>query len=134
MPRVKKQRFDHLSIAEREVVGAPGDYDWEGGIDLPARARPTIQFSVRVDPITFEALQALSRTRGSTFSDTVRDALDRFVRSGGRPALSNVQVTFGKDHKMLVQVAGGRAEVPTSRRLVDPEDRSFLGDVPAATS
>lgn len=134
MPRVKKQVFDHLTSGEREVIGTPEDYDWEGAIHLPARPRPTVQFSVRVDPITFEALQVLAKSRGSTFSDTVRDALDRFVRNGGRPALSNVQVTFGKDHKMLVQVAGGRAEVPTSRRLVDPEDRSFLGEAPAATS
>lgn len=134
MARVKRQTFDHLTDAERSVVGSPADYEWDTAIELPARGRPTVQFSVRVDPVTFEALQALAKSRGASFSDTVRDALDRFVRNGGRPALANVQVTFGKDHKMLVQVAGGRAELPTSRRRVDPEDRSFLGETPAATS
>ena len=133
MPRVRKQRFDHLSFAEKEVVGNPDNYAWGAAIELPARSRPTVQFSVRVDGATYEALQALSKGRGTSFSDTVREALDRFVRNGGRPALSNVLVTYGKVDRMLVHVPGGRAEVPTSRRLSDPGDRSNLGQVPAET-
>lgn len=126
MPRVPKQRFDHLSPEERAVVGAPDDFDWQGAIDLPARERPTTQFSVRVDRSTYDGLQTLARIRGTSFSEAVRDALDRYVRAGGRPSLSNVTVTFGD--RMLVQVAGARAEVPTTRPD-DPEARLVTADV-----
>ena len=126
MPRTRKQSFDHLSAAERQVVGEPADYAWEDAINLPARARPTtVQFSLRVDRDVFESLQKLSRERQETFSDVVREAIDRYVRAGGRPALSNIQVTFRSDLGMLVQVEGGRAEMSSSRRLVDPDERTI---------
>jgi len=134
MPKVRKQDFDHLSAAERAVVGDPVDYEWENAIELPPRPRPeTVQFSVRVDRYAYECLQAISRDRRSSFSDVVRDAIARYVRNGGKPALTNVQVSFRKDQGMLIQVAGGRAEVPANRRLVDPDERAVLGE-PALTS
>jgi hypothetical protein len=135
MPKVRKQDFDHLSAAERAVVGDPVDYDWGNAVVLPARARPeTVQFSVRVERDAFESLQAISRDRRSSFSDVVREAITRYVRSGGKPALTNVQVSFRKDQGMLVQVAGGRAEIPANRRLRDPDERAVLGGEPALTS
>jgi len=132
MPKKINREFAVLSSTERVVVGTSDDYAWEKAIELPARPRTaSVQFSIRVDREVVDALQRLSRERSGTFSETVREALERFVKSGGRPALSNVQVTFGRDYQMLVQVAGGRAEVPTNRRSRDPNERSSLRETGA---
>ena len=127
VPSAKKQTFDQLSDAERAVVGRPDDYDWENAEQLPARARPsTVQFSLRIDRQVFEAVQRMSAERGSTFSESVREAIERYVRSGGRPAFSNVQVTFSPEHQLIVQVAGAKAEPPSNRRSYDPDERTAL--------
>jgi hypothetical protein len=130
VPKTRKQKFDHLSPAESQVVGVPDDYDWDHAIDLPARPRSdSVQFSVRVDREAFVCLHAISRERNTTFSDTVREAIARYVRTGGKLALTNVQVSFRRDQGMLVQVPGRRAEVPTSRRQVGPNERAELAGV-----
>ncbi|MEO8570854.1 MAG: ribbon-helix-helix protein, CopG family [Chloroflexota bacterium] len=131
---MKKQSFDQLSGAEREVVGNPADYEWNDAIDLPARSRPeSVQFSLRVERETYEGLQAIARERHVTFSDVARDAIARYVRSGGKLALTNVQISFRKDQGMLVQIAGGRAEMTSSRRLADPNERALLGAPPVTS-
>ena len=124
MPRPKKQTFEHLSSRERAVVGSPDDYDWDAAVSLPARERPAVtQFSLRVEQALFDGLQAIAKERGVTLSDVAREALERFVRAGGRQAVSNVQVSFRRDTGLLVQVAGSRAELSTSRRAASPDER-----------
>jgi hypothetical protein len=124
MPRSKKQVLDELSPRERTVVGDADAYDWDAATRLPARERPAVtQFSLRVDKALFEDLQTLARERGVTLSDVAREALERFVRAGGRPAITNVQVSFPSDSGLLVQVAGTRAELSPSRRAASPDER-----------
>lgn len=124
MPRPKKQQLDELSPRERAVVGDSDAYDWDGAISLPARERPAVtQFSLRVERGLFDDLQSLARERGVTLSDVAREALERFVRAGGRPAITNVQVSFPKDSGLLVQVVGTRAELSPSRRSASPDER-----------
>jgi hypothetical protein len=123
MPRQKRQAFDHLSPRERAVVGDSDDYAWDAAVSLPARERPAVtQFSLRVDRVLHDGLQALAKERGVTLSDVAREALERFVRAGGRPAITNVQVSFPRDAGLLVQVAGSRAELSSSRRAASPDE------------
>jgi hypothetical protein len=124
MTRAKKQGFDQLSARERSVVGSPDDYEWAHAITLPERARPEVtQFSLRVDRSLFGELQAIARGRGATFSDVAREALERYAQSGGRPAVSNIQVSFSRDAGLLLQVEGGRAELAANRRSVSPDEK-----------
>lgn len=124
MTRAKKQSFDHLSSRERAVAGSPDDYDWTHAIDLPELVRPEVtQFSLRVDRALFGQLQAIARGRRSTFSDVARETLERYVQSGGRPAVTNIQVSFSRDAGLLLQVEGGRAELAANRRSVSPDER-----------
>lgn len=129
MPNIRKQTFKHLSQTERAVVGEPDDYEWASAFELPARPRSeTVQFSLRVDRGAYESLSAIAREQKTTFSDVAREAISRYVSNGGKPALTNVQVSFRRDQGMLVQVEGGRAEIQTSRRFVDPTERAVLGE------
>lgn len=122
MPK-SEQSFGRLSARERAVVGSPGDYDWDKSVKLPARAVPdAAQFSLRVERELYLGLQELARREDATFSDVVRHALRSFVRSGGVTGLSNVVVTFGNT-PLLLQVQGQRAEVPTNRRIVRPDEK-----------
>jgi hypothetical protein len=124
MPRSKKQELGHLSAREREVVGTPEEYDWDDAVQLPSRSRPAVtQFSLRVDQTLFDELQALARERGVTLSDVAREGLELYVRAGGRPALTNVQVSFRSDAGLLVQVPGGRAELAANHRSASPDER-----------
>lgn len=124
MPRPKKQTFEHLSPRERAAVGGPDDYDWDAAGVLPARERPAVtQFSLRVDRVLYDDLQTLAKERGVTLSDVAREALERFARAGGRPAITNVQVSFPRDAGLLVQVAGSRAELSSNRRAASPDER-----------
>lgn len=132
MPRARSQEFEHLSPSERAVVGSPEEYNWDDAVRLPARGRPAVtQFSLRIDKALFDELQALAKARGVTLSDVAREGLERYVRAGGRPAVSNIQVSFPSDAGLLVQVAGTRAELAANRRTVSPDERV---PVPAGAS
>jgi len=79
------QRFDHLSPEERAVVGEPEDYDWEHPIEPEAAVRPhgRSQFSMRIDPVLHSELMVAAQTKGVSFSEVVREALEGFVGRGG---------------------------------------------------
>lgn len=115
MPKVKRQSFDHLSEAEREVVGSPDDYDWDHALGLPARRRRSVsaQFSVRIDRTDMDAIQAIAATRGITFSEAVRDAIRRYVAAGGSPALTNIHVSVGSIG--ILRSEGRSAELQPNR-------------------
>jgi hypothetical protein len=116
MTRVKRQDLSKLSSQEAKIVGNPDDYDWDNATLHPARVRPTTtQFSLRVEPSLLERLQDLAAAKSSTVSDVAREALERYVESGGRPAISNVLVSFPRDAGMLLQVRGGQAIVSPNR-------------------
>jgi hypothetical protein len=97
MSKVKRQSFEGLSPEERAVVGSPEDYAWNEALDLPARPRlsDSVQFSIRIDRSDMSALQKIAASRETSFSETVRDALRRYVAAGGAPALTNIQVSIG---------------------------------------
>lgn len=128
MAGVKRQDFSKLSAAERKIVGDPEDYDWEHPTRLAAKVRPsTVQFSLRVEVSLLERLQDLAAACSSTVSEVARDALDRYVESGGRPSISNVLVSFPRDAGMLLQVHGGQAVVSPNRiDAPPPEEQSIL--------
>ncbi len=124
MPETRKQTFDHLSPDERAVVGAPDDYDWAGATSVAGSARPSgTQFSLRVDRALLRQLQAIAQERGLTVSEVARESLERYVATGGRPAVANIQVSFKPDSGMLVQVEGGRAELAANRRTASVDER-----------
>jgi ADP-ribose pyrophosphatase len=62
MARVKKQSFEHLSDAERVVVGDADDYAWRQAFLLPARARPSHLGSSRL-PASSAFGPPIQRTR-----------------------------------------------------------------------
>ena len=116
MARVKRQDFSKLSAREAEVVGKAEDYEWADATTLPARHRATtVQFSLRVEPTLLEKIQNLAAANSSTVSEVARNALERYVESGGRPAISNVLVSFPRDAGMLLQVRGGQAVISPNR-------------------
>lgn len=125
MAKVERQALDGLSDRERQVVGAPDDYDWATAVRQTPRSRPeSVQFSLRVERSLLNSLQAFAAARNATVSDVARDALARYVRADGRPAISNVQVSFPRDVGVLLQVHGGRAELSPNRRDASPDERT----------
>jgi predicted DNA-binding protein len=99
--------FDGLSPAERAVVGSPEDY----GELVRGRAgvrSESAQFSVRIERSEMEALQLIARRRGITFSQAVREAIDRYVGAGGYPGITNLQ--FSGDALRVIRLEG--AELP----------------------
>lgn len=62
-----------------------------------------------------ERIQELAAATSSTVSDVAREALERYVESGGKPAISNVLVSFPRDAGMLLQVRSGHAAVSPNR-------------------
>jgi hypothetical protein len=125
MARTSKQSFDGLSAREREVVGSPDDYAWDRATALPARPRRgTAQFSLRADHELVDVLQQIARSRGTSFSDIAREALEQYARTGGRPAMNNVVVSFPTNLGVLLQVEGRKAEVGANRRFVSPDEKT----------
>ncbi len=123
MAKTDKQNFDHLSPAERAVVGEPDDYDWDAAIQLAPRARPEMaQFSLRVERQLLEAIQAMAQLRKTSVSDIARGALEQYLATGGMATVSKVQVTFGRSG-VLLQVEGQAAELPSSYRSTLPGER-----------
>lgn len=121
MANSKRQEFRNLSPREAKVVGNPEDYDWANATELPVRARPTtVQFSLRVERTLLERLQDLAAASSSTVSEVAREALERYAESGGRPAVSNVLVSFPRDAGMLLHVHGGQATVSPNRATESP--------------
>jgi hypothetical protein len=112
-----------LSPREREVVGEPEDYEWDETVELPARIRSDMtQFSLRVERALLEGLQALAREQATSLSEIARDALDAYLVTGGRPTISNIQVSFALDAGVLVQVEGGAtAQVSPNQRSGSPD-------------
>ena len=124
MARVKRQRLGNLSPEEAKVIGDAADYDWSDAEVLPARVRPsTVQFSLRVDSSLLDRLQGLAAASGATVSDIARSALERYVEAGGRPAVSNLVVSFPRDAGMLLRVEGTQAGVSPNRAGTDPGRR-----------
>lgn len=96
--------FDHLSSEERAVVGNPEDYAWDDPVVVPpAPLQARRQFSMRIDPILYAELSRIAGTRGVSFSDVIREALETFLgrrQSGvGTAAYSigDVKVIVSKD-------------------------------------
>lgn len=73
--------FDRLSPDERTIVGDPEDYDWEHPVEPPPAERPQgrSQFSMRIDPLLYGELAIAAQSRSMTFSEVVREALERYV-------------------------------------------------------
>jgi len=119
MPRAKRQSFDHLSKEERAVVGNPEDYAWESAIDLPARPRQSdsVQFSLRLERADMNALHTIAASRGASFSETVRDAIRRYVAAGGASGLTNIQISVGSVG--ILRSEGRPAQLQPNR--ADPE-------------
>lgn len=122
MPVAKRQTFDKLSEKERRIVGDPEDYDWENAIVDQARQRQgqSVQFSLRIERAEVAALQALAAGRGTTFSETVREAIRRYLASGGAPALTNIQVSVGSS--AILRTEGRPSQLQPNR--ADPETPS----------
>jgi hypothetical protein len=123
MSKVKRQSFDHLSKEERAFVGNPDDYDWDNAADLPARPRfsDSVQFSLRIDRSELAAIQRIAASRDASFSETVRDAIRRYVAAGGAPGLTNIQISLGA-HGIL-QTQGRPAQLQPNR--AGPEASDF---------
>lgn len=127
MPRAKRQSFDHLSKEERAVVGNPEDYAWESALDLPARPRQSdsVQFSLRLERADMNALHTIAASRGDSFSETVRDAIRRYVAAGGASGLTNIQISVGSLGRLLrsegrsAQLQPNRAEPETAEMRLD---------------
>jgi hypothetical protein len=116
MPRTKRQTFSGLSARERKVVGVPDDYEWGDATDHPPRPRTaSVQFSLRVERSVLEGLQHLATATATSVSEVARDALERYLESGGRPAISNIHVSFPLDAGIVMQVEGGHAELSRNR-------------------
>lgn len=80
---VERDPFEHLTEAERAVVGDPDDYDWANPVAAePApRRRRTTQFSLRADEEIVKELLAMANAQGVTFSELVRDALATYLHN-----------------------------------------------------
>ncbi|CAN5543399.1 hypothetical protein BH20CHL6_BH20CHL6_15910 [soil metagenome] len=96
--------FDHLSAEERAVVGDPEDYAW----DVPVEAPPTLlharsQFSMRIDPVMYAELARIAESRGVSFSDVIREALETFLgrrqpnAGSAAHSIGEVKVIVSKD-------------------------------------
>lgn len=87
------ESFEHLSETEREVVGAPEEYDWDHPI-AGGQARTTrSHFSMRIDPALYDNLASLADLRSVRFSDVVRDALETYL--GRRTQINGATFTVG---------------------------------------
>ena len=137
MSKAKRQSFDHLSQDERRAIGNPDDYDWENALDLPARARrsETAQFSLRISRTDMGAVQAIAARHGIKFSEAVRDAIRRYIASGGSPALTNIQVSVGsigilRSEGRTAQLQPNRAEPGTADlRLKSEPPKTLVGSL-----
>lgn len=68
----------------------------------------------------------MARGTGTTVSDLARTALDRYVTSGGMPAFTNLQVSFGPDRmRFLVQGASGRPQFGATLGSDDRDQPDF---------
>ena len=126
----EKLGFEKLSSQEKEVVGTADDYAWDEAITLPARRRPqTVQFSLRLDRATYIELRSISRRRGMTFSEVAREGLAAFVATADTPAVNNLQISFAPGSGVLVQIAGGRAELSGGSLAAEHDDQFNLAAV-----
>jgi len=124
MVRATRQRMDRLSPKERDVAGNPDEYDWDNATELPPRAPGSTQFSLRVERQLMTSLQELARIRSTTLSTVAREALEQYVASGGRPGVSNIQVSFPRDVGVLLQAGSGRTELSANRRNASPDEQT----------
>lgn len=113
------EAFDHLSAEERAVVGDPDEY--QNAARLPARSvrTETAQFSLRLPRTEFIALQELAARKGVSFSEVAREALSRYVQSGGAPGLTSITIARSAGF-LLAQ--GSQASLPSNRASRTADD------------
>src|SRR5438093_2958 len=80
--------FSKLSKDEQLHYGPAEEWDIRGFVGPKVKAGERAQFSLRVPLGEYEALRNLARSQGVTFSDVVREAIDRYVNA--QPRLTNV--------------------------------------------
>lgn len=105
------RNFDHLSQQERDIVGDPGDYDWEHPITPPPAVRARNQFSMRLDPSLYQQVAELAQARGMNFSDVVREAIIRAVGStystpGQTLSVGGARIILRTDTETTVRTEG----------------------------
>jgi len=134
---VEKESFEHLSEAERAVVGDSEDFDWAHPVTAePApRRRRTAQFSLRADEETVKELMAMASAQGVTFSELVREALVTYIQNAevktaltGVFSLANANVIF---HGTM---RGGWSQTRPSAPAPSITARSDKGELQEATT
>jgi hypothetical protein len=117
------ESFDHLSSAEREIVGDPSDYDWNAAVRLPARSSSdTVQFSVRVPRSAVARLRQEAVDRNISFSDIVREAITARFEQVPQPAPLGVQLTASGTNLVIFSQSvsfGATTPAPQSLTLQD---------------
>ncbi len=105
--------FDHLSAQERAVVGDPEDYAWDDPQQVsPAAPQGRSQFSLRIDPVLYAELAGVAGSRGVSFSDVIREALETFL--GRRQAAAgSAAYSIGEVKFVISEDARGWGGAPT---------------------
>lgn len=123
---VEKESFDHLSAAERAVVGDPEDYDWEHPIEAsPARRKArSAQFSIRADQRVIDALSRVADEQGVSFSDVVREALEGYLE--GETATTHLTAVYSVANAKVI-LHGSRRATWSPTRGTDPQSITAHG-------